>query len=95
MFVYKYFLTSHLGIRLEKVECIVIFDEVTKMPNERENYEGIVKRGLKEAGTIPLSSLYMTFWIVKKFMELDNAISDFYAPQIEKEMFVRKAIKNG
>jgi len=28
-------------------------------------------------------------------MELDNAISDFYAPQIEKEMFVRKAIKNG
>ena len=42
------FLTSHLGIRLEKVECIVIFDEVTKMPNERENYEGIVKRGLKE-----------------------------------------------
>ena len=43
-----YFLTSHLGIRLEKVECIVISDEVTKMPNERENYEGIVKRGLKE-----------------------------------------------
>ena len=42
------FLTSHLGIRLEKVERIVIFDEVTKMPNERENYEGIVKRGLKE-----------------------------------------------
>ena len=42
------FLTSHLGIRLEKVECIVIFNEVTKMPNERENYEGIVKRGLKE-----------------------------------------------
>ena len=37
-----------MGIRLEKVECIVIFDEVTKMPNERENYEGIVKRGLKE-----------------------------------------------
>jgi len=37
-----------LGIRLEKVERIVIFDEVTKMPNERENYEGIVKRGLKE-----------------------------------------------
>ena len=28
-------------------------------------------------------------------MELDNAISDFYAPQIEKEMFVRKAIKIG
>ena len=95
MFLYKYLLTSHLSIRLEKVERIVIFDEVTKMPNERENYEGIVKRGLKEAGTIPLSSLYMTFWIVKKFMELDNAISDFYAPQIEKEMFVRKAIKNG
>ena len=44
----QYFLTSHLGIRLEKVERIVIFDEVTKMPNERENYEGIVKRGLKE-----------------------------------------------
>jgi len=42
------FLTSHLGIRLEKVERIVIFDEVTKMPNERENYEGIVKRELKE-----------------------------------------------
>ena len=61
MFVYKYFLTSHLGIRLEKVECIVIFDEVTKMPNERENYEGIVKRELKEGGTIPLSSLYVTF----------------------------------
>ena len=37
-----------MGIRLEKVECIVISDEVTKMPNERENYEGIVKRGLKE-----------------------------------------------
>ena len=37
-----------MGIRLEKVERIVIFDEVTKMPNERENYEGIVKRGLKE-----------------------------------------------
>jgi len=37
-----------LGIRLEKVECIVISDKVTKMPNERENYEGIVKRGLKE-----------------------------------------------
>ena len=65
MFVYKYFLTSHLGIRLEKkVERIIIFDEVTKMPNERENYEGIVKRGLKEAGTIPLSSLYVTFWIL-------------------------------
>ncbi|MCW3130715.1 MAG: type II toxin-antitoxin system VapC family toxin, partial [Methanophagales archaeon] len=32
------FLTSHLGIRLERDECIVIFDEVTKMPNERENY---------------------------------------------------------
>ena len=61
MFLYKYFLTSHLGIRLEKVECIVIFDEVAKMPNERENYEGIVKRGLKEAGTIPLSSFYVTF----------------------------------
>ena len=43
-----HFLTSHLGIRLEKVERIVIFDEVTKIPNERENYEGIVKRGLKE-----------------------------------------------
>jgi len=42
------FLTSHLGIRLEKVERIVILDEVTKMPNERGNYEGIVKRGLKE-----------------------------------------------
>jgi hypothetical protein len=41
------FLTSHLGIRLEKVECIVIFDRVTKMPNERENYADIVKRGLK------------------------------------------------
>ena len=38
------FLTSHLGIRLEKVGRIVIFDEVTKMPDERENYEGIVKR---------------------------------------------------
>ena len=50
MFVYKYFLTSHLGIRLEKVERIVIFDEVTKMPNERENYEGIVKRGLNKRG---------------------------------------------
>ena len=46
---------------LEKVERIVIFDEVPKMPNKRENYEGIVKRGLKEAGTIPLSSLYVTF----------------------------------
>jgi len=42
------FLTSHLGIRLEKVERIVILGEVPKMPNERENYEGIVKRGLKE-----------------------------------------------
>jgi len=41
------FLTSHLGIRLEKVERIIL-DEVTKMPNERENYEGIVKRGLKD-----------------------------------------------
>jgi len=61
MFVYKYLLTSHLGIRLEKVERIVIFDEVTKMPNERENYEGIVKRELKEGDTIPLSSLYVTF----------------------------------
>ena len=37
-----------MGIRLERIECIVIFDEVTKMPNERENYAGIVKRGLKE-----------------------------------------------
>jgi len=36
------------GHKLEKVERIVIFDEVTKMPNERENYEGIVKRELKE-----------------------------------------------
>jgi len=43
-----YFLTSHLGIRLEKVESIAIFDRVTKMPNERENYAGIIKRGLKE-----------------------------------------------
>ena len=43
-----YFLTSHLGIRLEKIDCIVIFDRVTKMPNERENYVGIVKRELNE-----------------------------------------------
>jgi len=64
MFLYKYLLTSHLGIKLEKVERIVILDEVAKMPNERENYEGIVKRGLKEAGTVPLSSLYVTFWIL-------------------------------
>ena len=35
-----------MGIRLEKVECIVYM--VTKMPNERECYAGIVKRGLKE-----------------------------------------------
>ena len=27
--------------------------------------------------------------IVKKFMELDDVISDFYAPQIEKEMLVK------
>jgi DNA-binding Lrp family transcriptional regulator len=27
--------------------------------------------------------------IVKKFMELDDAISDFYAPQIKKEMLVK------
>ena len=33
---------------LEKEKNIVIFDRVTKMPNERENYVGIVKRGLKE-----------------------------------------------
>ena len=37
-----------MGIRLEKVGRIVVFDEVTKMPDERENYEGIVRRGLKE-----------------------------------------------
>lgn len=37
-----------MGIRLEKVECIVIFDEVTKMSNERENYEGIAKKGIKK-----------------------------------------------
>ena len=36
-----------MGIRLKKVKRI-IFDEVTKMPNERENYEGIVRRGVKE-----------------------------------------------
>ncbi len=41
-------LTSHLTIRLEKVECIVILDEVMQMPNERGSYGGIVKRGLKE-----------------------------------------------
>lgn len=40
------FLTSHLGIRLERVECIVYV--VTEMPNERENYEGLLKRGIKE-----------------------------------------------
>ena len=28
-------LTSHLGIRLVNDECRVIFDRVTKMPNER------------------------------------------------------------
>jgi len=96
MFLYKYFLTSHLGIRLERVECIVIFNEVTKMPNERENYEGIVKRGLKEEWCdSTIFALCDVLDFVKKFVELDNAISDFYAPQIEKEMFVRKAIKNG
>ena len=26
--------------------------------------------------------------VVKKFMELDDAISDYYAPLIEKEMLV-------
>ena len=40
-----FFPNYHVGIRLEKVECIVY--RVTKMPNERENYVGIVKRGLK------------------------------------------------
>lgn len=43
-----YLRTSHLSIRLEKVECIVIFDVVTKMHDERENYAGIVKSGVKE-----------------------------------------------
>ncbi|MCW3137619.1 MAG: hypothetical protein OCU20_03000 [Methanophagales archaeon] len=33
---------------LDWYERIVIFDVVTKMPNEGDNYEGIVKRGLKE-----------------------------------------------
>ncbi|MCW7069497.1 MAG: hypothetical protein OCU17_02655 [Methanophagales archaeon] len=33
---------------LDWYERIVIFDVVTKMPNERDDYEGIVKRGLKE-----------------------------------------------
>ena len=32
-----YLLTSYLGIRIEKEASIVIFDMVTKMPNEREN----------------------------------------------------------
>jgi hypothetical protein len=33
---------------MERDKCIVIFDRVTKMPNKRENYVGIVERGLKE-----------------------------------------------
>ena len=55
------FLTSHLGIRLEKIGCIVSFNRVTKMLNERENYVGIVKRGLTEEWCKTSSNLGMIF----------------------------------
>ncbi|RJS75573.1 hypothetical protein CW714_00075 [Methanophagales archaeon] len=47
-----------MGIRLERDECIVIFDKVIKMPNERENYAGIMKRGLKEGWSGHLRAEY-------------------------------------
>ncbi len=43
----------------------------------------------REVGRAKMFKLNTANPIVKKFMELDNAISDFYAPQIEKEMFVK------
>ncbi len=43
----------------------------------------------REVGRAKTFKLNKANLIVKKFMELDNAISDFYAPQIEREMLVK------
>lgn len=43
----------------------------------------------REIGRAKMYKLNKSNPIVKKFMELDDAISGFYAPQIEKEMWVK------
>ena len=43
----------------------------------------------REVGRAKMYKLDKANPIVKKFMELDDVISDFYAPQIEKEMLVK------
>jgi len=43
----------------------------------------------REVGRAKMFKLNKANPIVKKFMELDDAISDFYAPQVEKEMLVK------
>ena len=43
----------------------------------------------REVGRAKMFKLNKANPIVKKFMELDDVISDFYAPQIEKEMLVK------
>jgi Fe2+ or Zn2+ uptake regulation protein len=43
----------------------------------------------REAGRAKMFKLNKANPIIKKFMELDDAISDFYAPQIEKTMLVK------
>ena len=73
-----------MGIRLEKDECIVYI--VTKMPNERENYKGILKRRLNKE------------WCgyIKRKYELPMAICRSLANDIE--MFVdeeRGTLKEG
>jgi predicted transcriptional regulator len=53
----------------------------------------LVKNGIvtatREVGRAKMYKLDKANPIVKKFMELDDAISDFYAPQIKKEMLVK------
>lgn len=43
----------------------------------------------REVGRAKMYKLNKANTVVKKFMELDDAISDYYAPRIEKEMLVK------
>jgi len=42
----------------------------------------------REVGRAKMFKLNKANPVVKKFMELDDAISDYYAPLIEKEMLI-------
>jgi len=85
-----------LGIRLEKVECIVIFDEVTKMPNERENYAGIVKRGLKEEWSGHLRTEYEFSMAVCRSLasDIEAFVNEVRGDLKEGQLFYRAVKSN-